>query len=113
MTEELSLLDPKMDYIFKSIFGGGENNPLLISFLNVLLKGKPHIKSVTPLPPELIKALKEDKASKLNVRAQSDNGTIFDIEIPINVLKMGFSIEQICEIADLTEEQVLELQKPQ
>ncbi|MDR0640114.1 MAG: Rpn family recombination-promoting nuclease/putative transposase, partial [Holosporales bacterium] len=36
MTE---LLDPKLDYIFKTIFGTEDRKPLLISFLNALFKG--------------------------------------------------------------------------
>lgn len=83
MRDELSLLDPKMDYIFKCVFGTEETKPLLISFLNALLKRKPYIKSITLLNPEFTKTLKEDKTSRLDIRAQSDDGTMFDIEIQI------------------------------
>lgn len=83
MRDELSLLDPKMDYIFKCVFGTEETKPLLISFLNALLKSKPYIKSITLLNPEFTKTLKEDKTSRLDIRAQSDDGTMFDIEIQI------------------------------
>jgi hypothetical protein len=44
------LLDQKLDYIFKHIFGTEEKKPLLISFLNSLLKDNPkdnpHIKDL-------------------------------------------------------------------
>lgn len=83
MREELSLLDPKLDYIFKCIFGTEETKPLLISFLNALLKGRPHIKSITLLNPESIKLAKEDKGSRLDIKAESDDKTKFDIEIQI------------------------------
>jgi predicted transposase/invertase (TIGR01784 family) len=42
----LSLLDPKLDYIFKTIFGTEKNKSLLISFLNALLKGIPPITDI-------------------------------------------------------------------
>jgi hypothetical protein len=41
-----ALLDPKLDYVFKTIFGVDDRKPLLISFLNALFKGNPHIKAL-------------------------------------------------------------------
>ena len=32
------LLDPKMDFVFKNIFGSEKNPKILISFLNAVLK---------------------------------------------------------------------------
>ena len=34
------LLDPKMDFVFKNIFGTEKNSKILISFLNATLKPK-------------------------------------------------------------------------
>ena len=48
-----TLLDPKLDYIFKKIFGTDEGKPQLISLLNALLKGQPHIQSLTLNNPKI------------------------------------------------------------
>jgi predicted transposase/invertase (TIGR01784 family) len=77
------LLDPKLDYIFKNIFGIETNKHVLISFLNALLKCKPPIKSLTLTNTAIAKILEEDKASRLDVRATCDDGTEIDIEIQI------------------------------
>lgn len=76
-----TLLDPKFDYIFKKIFGTEEGKPQLISLLNSLLKGQPCIKELTLNNPEIDKILGDDKSSRLDVKATSDDGTLFDIEI--------------------------------
>ena len=77
----LSLLDPKLDYIFKNIFGVEKNKRLLISLLNAILRGNPHIKDVTLKNTDITKILEEDKASRLDIKAQADNGLLIDIEI--------------------------------
>ncbi|MVX67412.1 hypothetical protein GKZ28_27780, partial [Clostridium chromiireducens] len=40
------LLDPKVDFVFKNIFGSEKNPEILISFLNATLKPKNIITSV-------------------------------------------------------------------
>ena len=76
-----TLLDPKLDYVFKKIFGTEEGKPQLISLLNALLKGQPYIQSLTLNNPEIDKILEDDKSSRLDIKATSDDGTLFDIEI--------------------------------
>ena len=76
-----TLLDPKLDFIFKKIFGTEEGKPQLVSLLNALLKGQPHIKELTLNNPEIDKILEDDKSSRLDIKATSDDGTLFDIEI--------------------------------
>ena len=78
-----SLLDPKMDYIFKQIFGNEDYTDTLISFLNALFHGKPHIKSLTLKNTEITKILKENMTSRLDIRARTDNDVELDIEIQI------------------------------
>jgi predicted transposase/invertase (TIGR01784 family) len=75
------LLDPKLDYIFKNIFGVEKNKSVLLSFLNALLKGNPPIKTLQLENTDIAKILGEDKASRLDVKATSDDGTKLDIEI--------------------------------
>jgi predicted transposase/invertase (TIGR01784 family) len=75
------LLDPKTDFIFKNIFGKEESKPLLISFLNALLKCDPPIKTLELKNTDIAKALEDNKESRLDVRATTDNKTEIDIEI--------------------------------
>ncbi|MDR1208485.1 MAG: Rpn family recombination-promoting nuclease/putative transposase [Holosporales bacterium] len=78
-----TLLDPKLDYIFKNIFGVKKYEHLLISFLNALLKGNPLIKKLVLTNTEFPKIFKDDKACRLDVRATSNDDTEIDIEIQI------------------------------
>jgi predicted transposase/invertase (TIGR01784 family) len=77
----IDLLDPKFDYIFKTIFGVDDRKPLLISFLNALFKGSPCIKTITLENTDIAKILEKDKASRLDIKATTDDGTKLDIEI--------------------------------
>lgn len=76
-----NLLDPKQDYIFKNIFGVEKNKKLLLSLLNAILDDDPHINDLTMHNTEISKILKEDKTSRLDVRARTDTGIEIDIEI--------------------------------
>jgi predicted transposase/invertase (TIGR01784 family) len=76
-----ALLDPKLDYIFKTIFGQEDRKSLLISFLNALFKGTPTIKDITLENTDITKILETNKASRLDIKATSDDGTKLDIEI--------------------------------
>jgi len=76
-----SLLDPKMDFVFKQVFGNEDYVDVLISFLNSLFHGKPFIKSLELKNTEITKILEENKTSRLDVRARTDNDVELDIEI--------------------------------
>lgn len=78
------LLDPKQDYIFKNIFGKEESKPQLISFLNALLfDGNPHINWIVLENTNIEKILEKDKASRMDIKATTDDKTILNIEIQI------------------------------
>ncbi|MDR1208373.1 MAG: Rpn family recombination-promoting nuclease/putative transposase [Holosporales bacterium] len=76
-----ALLDPKLDYIFKTIFGQEDRKSLLISFLNALFKGSPNIKDITLENTDIAKILETNKGCRLDIKATSDNGVRLDIEI--------------------------------
>ena len=77
----LEILSPKVDFVFKRIFGN-ENNPrILISFLNAVLKPKKPIVSVEIKNSDLEKEYIEDKFSRLDVKALTSNKEIINIEI--------------------------------
>ncbi|AOR24742.1 Rpn family recombination-promoting nuclease/putative transposase [Clostridium taeniosporum] len=77
------LLDPKIDFIFKNIFGTEKNSRILISFLNSVLKNNDPIKSVEIKNTDIEKAFVEDKFSRLDVKATTSNNEIINIEIQL------------------------------
>ena len=95
----LALLPPKMDFVFKKIFGN-ENHPnILISFLNAVLNPIDPIKSVTLQDTTIEKEYLTDKwgphpakqvssidgvIGRLDVRATTDKGEHINIEIQLD-----------------------------
>ena len=77
------LLDTKMDFVFKNIFGSEKNSKILISFLNATLKPKDLITSVEIKNTDLNKGYIEDKFSRLDVKATTSNEEIINIEIQL------------------------------
>ena len=87
------LLDPKMDFVFKNIFGSEKHPNILISFLNATLKPKDLITSVEIKNTDVNKGYIEDKFSRLDVKATTSNEEIINIEIQLkneyNMIKRG------------------------
>lgn len=77
------LLDPKIDFIFKNIFGAEKNKKILISFLNSVLKNPSPIKTVEIKNTDKEKAFIEDKFSRLDIKAETSNNEIINIEIQL------------------------------
>ncbi len=79
--QELELFDPKVDFAFKHLFGSDDE--IFISFANSILnypEGK-KIKSVTFLNNDLDKDCENDKASRLDVLAELEDGRRINIEM--------------------------------
>lgn len=79
------LINLKIDYAFKLIFGKEGNESILIAFLNAALKlpRENQITAVTLMNPELNKEYKEDKKSLLDIRAVTTEGIQINIEIQL------------------------------
>ena len=77
------LLDPKMDFVFKNIFGSEKNPKILISFLNATLKPKYLITAVEIKNTDINKDYIEDKFSRLDVKATTSNSEVINIEIQL------------------------------
>ena len=77
------LLDPKVDFVFKNIFGSEKNPEILISFLNATLKPKNKITSVKIKGTDIAKQFIEDKYSRLDVKATTSNDETINIEIQL------------------------------
>jgi predicted transposase/invertase (TIGR01784 family) len=75
------LLKPSSDFVFANLFGVEKHKRALVCLLNAILKGKPHIESITLLNPQHKKQRKDGKSTTLDVEARVDDKTIVDIEI--------------------------------
>ena len=70
------LLDPKVDFVFKKIFGSPKHPRILISFLNAILKPVQKIVSVEIKGTDIEKQFIEDKYSRLDVKATTSNNGV-------------------------------------
>ena len=77
------LLNPKIDFVFKKIFGSEENPKILIGFLNAVLKPIIPIVEVEIKNTDIEKVHVEDKFSRLDVKAKTSNQEIINIEIQL------------------------------
>ena len=80
---ERRLLNPKIDFVFKKIFGSEKHPGVLISFLNAVLKPKNKITDVEIKNTDIDKSYIEDKFSRLDVKAVTSKNEIINIEIQL------------------------------
>ncbi|MDR3586490.1 MAG: Rpn family recombination-promoting nuclease/putative transposase [Desulfosporosinus sp.] len=78
------LMSPKIDFVFKLIFGDEKNKDLLIAFLSAVL-GVPaeDFEGIEIINSELLRVFSEDKKGILDVRVKTKQGKQTDIEIQI------------------------------
>lgn len=77
------LLSPKVDFVFKRIFGNEKHPDILISFLNAAMKPKDLIESVQIRNSDIEKEHIEDKYSRLDIKAITNKGEYINIEIQV------------------------------
>ena len=82
------LMTPKIDLVFKRLFGVEENKDLLTSLINSIVSEDDQVADVEILNPYNAQSFKTDKLSILDVKARSNTGKLYNIEI------------QICDEAD-------------
>ena len=78
-----TLLDPKVDFVFKKIFGSEDNKSVLMSFLNATLKPKEEIVSVELKNTDIEKEYVKDKFLRLDVKATTNKNETINIEIQL------------------------------
>ncbi|KJR45018.1 Signal transduction histidine kinase [Desulfosporosinus sp. I2] len=83
-TDDGFLMSPKIDFVFKLIFGDEKNKDLLIAFLSAVL-GVPteDFEGIEIINSELLREFAEDKKGILDVRVKTKQGKQIDIEIQI------------------------------
>lgn len=80
------LMDLKVDYAFKALFGSERNKHITLVFLNAILKreGQDSIVAITFLNTEVVGEYAEGKQSRLDLLAETDAGERINIEIQLN-----------------------------
>ncbi|WP_168121571.1 Rpn family recombination-promoting nuclease/putative transposase [Paenibacillus sp. HB172176] len=78
-------LDPKVDFVFKKIFGSEENKDVLLAFLNEALKETQHKKltKIILVNTFIDKDSLRDKLSILDIRALTDDDKQINLEIQL------------------------------
>ena len=81
----LSRMDPKVDFVFKRIFGSKGHEDILMSLINAVLKlpEEKEIKEVEILNPYIDKDAMDDKYSILDLRARTKEGIEINIEVQL------------------------------
>ncbi len=85
-------IDPRVDYVFKRLYGDEENALLLVDLLNAVVRFPPGrlVSGVTILNPFVASDYAEGKVSILDVRARDDPGRQFLLEMQ-QLLRPGFA----------------------
>ncbi|MCU7757191.1 Rpn family recombination-promoting nuclease/putative transposase [Bacillus cereus] len=81
-----SLVNLRIDFAFKQLFGTNGNEDILVAFLNTILKDslESPIVSLQLEDPHLLREYEEDKLSILDISATLNTGTKVNVEIQLN-----------------------------
>lgn len=80
--------NPKIDLVFRKLFGSEENKDILKSLINGILNCTPKIKDVIIKNPYNLATYVEGKTSIVDIKAVDEAGTWYDIEIQVS--EQGF-----------------------
>jgi len=91
--KDYEIIPPKIDFVFKHIFGNEKHKQVLVSFLSAVLRvSKEELEGLEILNSELIKNHKKDKKGVLDVRVKTKDEKEIDIEVQI--LDSGYMAER-------------------
>ena len=76
-------INPKVDIVFRKLFGSEENKDILKSFINSVLPENEQIKDLEIKNPYNFANYSEGRISILDIKAIDEDGTWYDIEIQI------------------------------
>lgn len=81
----MDLLDPRVDFVFKRIFGSENNKDVLLAFLNRIFTeaGEPPLTEIILMNPYTDKDDPLDKQSIFDVYAKTSEGKLIDIEMQL------------------------------
>jgi len=75
--------NPKIDLVFRKLFGSEENKDILLSFVNAVLEKEVKIKDLTIKNPYNISSYITGKTSILDIKAVDEHDRWYDIEMQI------------------------------
>jgi len=78
------MINPKIDLVFKKLFGSAGNQDLLISLINSMLPANEKLQTITLLNPYNLPDYLEGKMTILDIKAQDEKGKMYDIEMQIS-----------------------------
>ena len=76
-------INPKVDIVFKKIFGSEENKDILLSFINSVLPQDEQIVELTLQNPYNLSDYAQGKLSILDIKATDEEGKLYDIEMQV------------------------------
>ncbi len=79
----MSKVNPKIDLVFKKLFGSEENKDILLSLINAILPLHQQISEISLKNPYNVSDYAEGKLSILDIKAQDEHGVAYDIEMQI------------------------------
>ena len=79
----MSVLNPRVDFAFKKLFGSEENKDILISFINAVVSKEDQVIDVLLLNPYNNKEHQSDRLSILDIKATDEKGRQYNIEMQI------------------------------
>ncbi len=83
----MSKVNPKIDLVFKKLFGSEENKDILLSLINAILPEYQQVTKIFLKNPYNVSDYAEGKLSILDIKAEDEQGRLFDIEMQIRSSK--------------------------
>jgi predicted transposase/invertase (TIGR01784 family) len=77
----MSKVNPKIDLVFKKLFGSEENKDILLSLINAILPATQQVAKITLKNPYNVSDYAEGKLSILDIKAEGKDGRLFDVEM--------------------------------
>jgi len=77
----MSNVNPRIDFVFKKLFGTEENKDILKDFINAIVSDKDQVSYLELKNPYNEKRSANDKQTVLDIKAQDRSGTWFNIEM--------------------------------
>jgi predicted transposase/invertase (TIGR01784 family) len=79
----MSKVNPKIDLVFKKLFGSEENKDILLSLINAILPLGQQVAKIVLKNPYNVSDYAEGKLSILDIKAEGEDGRLFDVEMQI------------------------------
>jgi predicted transposase/invertase (TIGR01784 family) len=79
----MSKVNPKIDLVFKKLFGSEENKDILLSLINAVLPDNEQVTEIKIKNPYNVSDYVEGKLSILDIKAEDAQGNLYDIEMQI------------------------------